>query len=102
MNVSDQPVDAGDNTGLSSSTGAVPGHEVHPVRPPPALATVPSLGPESAASLAGAVDPVSAEAYAGWVALLERIKSGEPGSMEELYQLFSKGIRVYLCRQLGP
>ena len=22
--------------------------------------------------------------------------------MEELYQLFSKGIRFYLCRQLGP
>jgi RNA polymerase sigma-70 factor, ECF subfamily len=42
------------------------------------------------------------EAYAGWVELVERIKSGESGSMEELYQLFSKGIRFYLCRQLGP
>jgi RNA polymerase sigma-70 factor (ECF subfamily) len=42
------------------------------------------------------------DAYAGWVELVERIKSGESGSMEELYQLFSKGIRFYLCRQLGP
>src|SRR5579885_3166761 len=48
---------------------------------------------------AGEVPP---EAYAGWVALVDRIRSGAEGSMEELYQLFSKGIRFYLCRQLGP
>lgn len=42
------------------------------------------------------------EAYAGWVELVDRIRTGESGSMEELYQLFSKGIRFYLCRQLGP
>ena len=53
-------------------------------------------------SEAGASDAVPPEAYAGWVELVERIHSGEPGSMEELYQLFSKGIRFYLCRQLGP
>jgi RNA polymerase sigma-70 factor (ECF subfamily) len=46
-------------------------------------------------------DAAAAEAYAGWVELVERIRSGESGSMEELYQLFSKGIRFYLCRQLG-
>lgn len=40
--------------------------------------------------------------YAGWVELVERIQSGETDGMEELYQLFSKGIRFYLCRQLGP
>jgi RNA polymerase sigma-70 factor (ECF subfamily) len=45
---------------------------------------------------------VSAETYAGWVELVERIRSGESDGMEELYQLFSKGIRFYLCRQLGP
>jgi RNA polymerase sigma-70 factor (ECF subfamily) len=47
-------------------------------------------------------EAVPAEAHAGWVELVERIRSGESGSMEELYQLFSKGIRFYLCRQLGP
>ncbi len=44
---------------------------------------------------------ISAETYAGWVELVERIRSGESDGMEELYQLFSKGIRFYLCRQLG-
>lgn len=34
--------------------------------------------------------------------LVERIRSGETDGMEELYQLFSRGIRFYLCRQLGP
>jgi RNA polymerase sigma-70 factor (ECF subfamily) len=61
----------------------------------------------------GAVEPADAddsassesvlpEAYAGWVELVERIRSGESDGMAELYQLFSKGIRFYLCRQLGP
>jgi RNA polymerase sigma-70 factor (ECF subfamily) len=49
-----------------------------------------------------AAEAAAAEAYAGWVELVERIRSGESDSMEELYQLFSKGIRFYLCRQLGP
>jgi RNA polymerase sigma factor (sigma-70 family) len=40
--------------------------------------------------------------YAGWVELVARIRSGETDGMVELYQLFSKGIRFYLCRQLGP
>lgn len=44
----------------------------------------------------------SSEAYADWVDLVERIRSGETDGMAELYQLFSRGIRFYLCRQLGP
>lgn len=51
----------------------------------------------TAAEPSGVDDP-----YAGWVALVERIRSGETDGMEELYQLFSRGIRYYLCRQLGP
>jgi excisionase family DNA binding protein len=47
-------------------------------------------------------DAVLADPNGGWVDLVGRIKSGEPGSTEELYRLFSKGIRFYLCRQLGP
>ena len=43
-----------------------------------------------------------ADDYAGWVELVERIHSGETDGMAELYHLFSKGIRFYLCRQLGP
>jgi RNA polymerase sigma-70 factor, ECF subfamily len=43
-----------------------------------------------------------AEAYSDWAELVDRIRSGKTDGMEELYQLFSKGIRFYLCRQLGP
>jgi RNA polymerase sigma-70 factor (ECF subfamily) len=37
-----------------------------------------------------------------WPRLVERIAAGDPSAMEELYRVFSKGIRFYLCRQLGP
>jgi RNA polymerase sigma-70 factor, ECF subfamily len=43
----------------------------------------------------------SVESYAVWAELVGRIQSGETDGMEELYALFSKGIRFYLCRQLG-
>ena len=42
------------------------------------------------------------EAYADWIDLVGRIQSGATDGMAELYLLFSKGIRYYLCRQLGP
>jgi len=44
----------------------------------------------------------SAEVYAGWVELVDRIRAGTTDGMEELYALFSRGIRFYLVRQLGP
>ncbi len=34
--------------------------------------------------------------------LVERIRTAETDGLAELYALFSKGIRFYLCRQLGP
>jgi RNA polymerase sigma factor (sigma-70 family) len=37
-----------------------------------------------------------------WIALVEKIRCGSEEGMAELYRLFSKGIRFYLCRQLGP
>jgi len=36
-----------------------------------------------------------------WQDLVDRIKSGEESGMEDLYRLFGRGIRYYLCRQLG-
>ena len=45
--------------------------------------------------------PENAEVYAGWVQLVRRIRTSETDGMAELYHLFSKGIRFYLCRQLG-
>ncbi len=37
-----------------------------------------------------------------WPDLVERIQAGDPSGMEDLYRLFSRGVRFYLCRQLGP
>jgi RNA polymerase sigma factor (sigma-70 family) len=37
-----------------------------------------------------------------WTSLVERIRAGDQGGMEELYKTFSRGVRFYLCRQLGP
>jgi RNA polymerase sigma factor (sigma-70 family) len=36
-----------------------------------------------------------------WVSLVDSIRNGEEAGLEELYRLFSRGIRFYLCRQLG-
>src|SRR4051812_23512929 len=46
--------------------------------------------------------PTGAGASTDWIALVEKIRSGSEDGMSELYRLFSKGIRFYLCRQLGP
>jgi len=37
-----------------------------------------------------------------WKDLVGRIHCGEDSGMEDLYKLFARGIRFYLCRQLGP
>jgi RNA polymerase sigma factor (sigma-70 family) len=36
-----------------------------------------------------------------WTELVERIQRHEDAGMEELYRIFAKGIRFFLCRQLG-
>jgi RNA polymerase sigma-70 factor (ECF subfamily) len=37
-----------------------------------------------------------------WQELVRRISRGDPEGMEQLYRVFSRGVRFYLCRQLGP
>lgn len=37
-----------------------------------------------------------------WSGLVERIRGGDPSGMEDLYRVFSKGIRFHLYRQFGP
>jgi RNA polymerase sigma factor (sigma-70 family) len=37
-----------------------------------------------------------------WSELVERIQRGDESGMEDLYRIFGRGIRFYLCRQLGP
>ncbi len=36
-----------------------------------------------------------------WTELVARIQRGDESGMEDLYSLFARGIRFYLCRQLG-
>jgi len=36
-----------------------------------------------------------------WAGLVERVHQNDESGMTELYRLFAKGIRFYLCRQLG-
>jgi len=45
--------------------------------------------------------PEAVQVYAGWAQLVERIRFSQTDGMAELYHLFSKGVRFYLCRQLG-
>jgi len=45
--------------------------------------------------------PEAAQVYAGWAQLVERIRFSQTDGMAELYHLFSRGVRFYLCRQLG-
>ena len=49
---------------------------------------------------AEAANPVEEQGQQ-WVQLVNRIREGDNSAMEELYAVFSKGIRFYLCRQLG-
>lgn len=37
-----------------------------------------------------------------WQELVGRIQHGDESGMEDLYRLFARGVRFYLCRQLGP
>jgi len=37
-----------------------------------------------------------------WPALVQQIQRGDSDGMEQLYRIFGRGIRFYLCRQLGP
>jgi RNA polymerase sigma-70 factor (ECF subfamily) len=50
------------------------------------------------------IDAQHAEVFSGhsWAGLVERVRSSDPAGMAELYEVFSKGIRFYLWRQLGP
>ncbi len=64
--------------------------------PAPPLSSDSSPARDPAPGAAPTPDPVD------WQDLVARIRRGDPSGMEELYRVFSKGIRFYVCRQLGP
>jgi len=45
---------------------------------------------------------IEGTAYAEWIELVDRVRRAEPDGLRQLYDIFAKGIRFYLCRQLGP
>ena len=60
-----------------------------------------ATGPELAAT--ERTDPSeSASNSVDWPELVARIQRGDESGMEDLYRVFARGIRFYLCRQLGP
>src|SRR5256714_4220282 len=71
------------------------------------VATQPKLYPAPASDGSQRTQEVSRTSRSGyspieWGVLVNKIKAGEDAGMEQLYKLFSRGIRYYLCRQLGP
>ena len=47
-------------------------------------------------------DARQASSEPAWAELVDKIKLNDPKGLEELYRVFSRGVRFYLCRQLGP
>jgi RNA polymerase sigma-70 factor (ECF subfamily) len=81
-----------------------------PTEPGTDLGASHSLQEVDAATFADAVEDDELEAVAraepagsavDWPDLVSRIQKGDDTGMEELYRLFARGIRFYLCRQLG-
>jgi RNA polymerase sigma-70 factor, ECF subfamily len=62
----------------------------------------PSLSPHRTVPASEPEVIETAGAGRNWVALVESIQRNEQIGMEELYRVFSRGVRFYLCRQLGP
>src|SRR5580704_8691238 len=62
----------------------------------------PSLGPQTIVPPPEPEVTDTTSRGQNWLALVESIQKGELRGMEELYRVFSRGVRFYLCRQLGP
>jgi RNA polymerase sigma-70 factor (ECF subfamily) len=73
---------------------------MQPIQPPSSS----TLARDGSKPQSRETDEASKTAYAkvDWGLLVSQIKAGEEIGMERLYKLFSRGIRYYLCRQLGP
>ena len=51
---------------------------------------------------ATAMESVINSADPPWSGLVEQIRIGDQSALEQMYRIFSTGVRFYLCRQLGP
>jgi RNA polymerase sigma-70 factor (ECF subfamily) len=92
----------GDDEGEGIGMQLDPGAEVTPGSHSAAgFDTDPEGSLEGADEAADDTEALDSGEYATWIDLVERIRCGKTDGMAELYHLFSKGIRFYLCRQLG-
>src|SRR5690349_2897638 len=71
-------------------------------RPQALPATEEGNSPEAVVSGSGEADLHDTKIGRNLVSLVSRVQRGEEAGMEELYLIFARGIRYYLCRQLGP
>lgn len=53
-------------------------------------------------SAAPETNPSPTDNLQSWTSVVARIQANDPSGLEELYGIFTTGIRFYLCRQLGP
>jgi len=60
------------------------------------------MSPDRAGAQTAKTEENQQEQQESWAALAARVRAGDSTGMEELYRRFSRGVRLYLCRQLGP
>lgn len=85
---------------ITSAPLSVDENTEHTAVPEPSTSD-PNANPLATAETTEAVENVETNSPVDWAKLVARIRSGDESGMEELYQLFGRGIRFYLCRQLG-
>ncbi len=59
------------------------------------------LSPEPSPEAGPTRDSEEPSIAVNWSVLVDQVRRGEDAGMEQLYRLFSRSIRYYLCRQLG-
>lgn len=69
---------------------------------PPRMTSTPEPDPErQPANASPKPTGIQAFDHARWIRVVEQVQANEPVGLEELYRIFLKGVRFYLCRQLG-
>jgi RNA polymerase sigma-70 factor (ECF subfamily) len=68
---------------------------------PEELARPSPSGGAPAVEVQDQTDAALAPSPVNWLELVARIQRGDESGMEDLYAMFARGIRFYLCRQLG-
>jgi RNA polymerase sigma-70 factor (ECF subfamily) len=60
------------------------------------------IDPNGASAIPQVSEREPTEIPTDWARVVTRIRADDQSAVEELYRVFARGIRYYLCRQLGP